>query len=99
MSYIGFFPGDAKQEIHLLWNYIHSRFYNICKKCHTYRREIRRPNNNDSSHLNEEDIVPIFISLGRPLKNAKHRILFFLNETPEAIPGIPDLILFMVGKA
>jgi hypothetical protein len=50
-------------------------------------------------NLNEGDIVPIIISPGSPLKNAKHRILFFLNETPEAIPGIPDLILFMVGKA
>jgi hypothetical protein len=99
MSYIGCFPGDAKRKIYLLWNYIHSRFYNILNEFHTIGTGIRRPNNNDSSHLNEGDIVPIFISPGRPLKNAKHRILFFLNETPEAIPGIPNLILFMVGKA
>jgi hypothetical protein len=98
MSYISFFPGDVKQKIHLIWNSIHIRFYNICKKCHTYGTGIRRPNNNDSSHLKEGDLVPIFISPGRPLKNAKHRILF-LKETPEGIPGIPDIILLMVGKA
>jgi len=49
-------------------------------------------------NLNEGDIVPIIISPGSPLKNAKHRILF-LKETPEGIPGIPDIILLMVGKA
>jgi hypothetical protein len=51
MSYIGFFPGDAKQEIHLLWNYIHSRFYNILNEFHTVGTGIRRPNNNDSSQF------------------------------------------------